>query len=204
MKIRDFLESHQGIKTQNQWQRHAIVALGISNTLTAIAICLQEPSVILVPPTLPGEVIVAQNQGSGSLKETWGLYVAELIGNVTPGNASFIERSIGPLLSAAIYPEVMSILGAQVEALKQDRISVHFRSREVIYEATSDRVFVTGEQTSQGPLGAPESHPRTYEFRIGFHHYRPSVDHLDVYPGDPRLEGTTPFSPSPENPRNPA
>jgi conjugal transfer pilus assembly protein TraE len=204
VNLQDFLASHRGIQAQNQWQRHALWALGLTNILTALSLCLREPPVILVPPSLPGEVQVAHNQGSGNLKESWGLYVAELIGNVTPGNAGFIERSIGPLLASDIYPEVMAILTSQVLALQADRVSVHFRTREVIYEATTDRVFVTGEQTSQGPLSAPESHPRTYELRIGFHHYRPRIEHLDVYSGDPRLEGTHPTSRSTPPSRNPA
>jgi len=188
MKISHYLATLKGFEDQTQWQRYAILGLGLSNSLTALALLFQHTPVILVPPTLPGEVEVALNHGSSSLKESWGLYLAELLGNVTPGNATFIERSLGPLLDARIYPEVMAILATEVEALKMDRVSVRFKSREVLYDATMDRVFVTGELTSQGPGSAPESRPRTYEFRIGFRHYRPVIEHIDVYPGEPRLK----------------
>jgi conjugal transfer pilus assembly protein TraE len=196
MKIQDYLQSIEGLQSLNQWQRHAIVALGITNCLTALTLSFQHTKVILVPPSLPAEVEIARNQGSGALKETWGLYVAELIGNVTPGNAGFIEKSLGPLLDAGIYPEVMQILGNQVAALRADRVSVRFRTREVMYEARSDRVFVTGEQTSQGPGSSPETHQRTYEIKIAFRHYHPVIEHIDVYPGDPRIEDRTPLNDS--------
>ena len=191
MRIRDYLATHKGVQSQNLWQRYAILGLGITNSLTALAVLFQHTPVILVPPTLPGEVEIARNHGSGTLKESWGLYLAELLGNVTPGNAAFIERSLGPLLDARIYPEVMAILATEVEALRMDRVSVRFKSREVLYDATMDRVFVSGEQTSQGPASAPESRPRTYEFRIGFRHYRPVIEHIDVYPGEPHLKDAT-------------
>lgn len=188
MKIRDYLSTLKGVQNQNRWQHSAILGLGLTNGITALALLLRSTPVILVPPTLPGEVEIAKNQGSSTLKESWGLYLAELLGNVTPGNAAFIERSLGPLLDAGIYPEVMSILGKEVDALRMDRVSVRFKSREVLYDAMLDRVYVSGEQTSQGPGSAPESRPRTYEFRIGFRHYRPVIEHIDVYTGEPRLK----------------
>lgn len=205
MKISDYLATLQGVQSQNLWQRYAIVGLAITNSLTALGLLLHPTPVILVPPSLPDEVEIARNQGSGSLKESWGLYLAELLGNVTPGNAAFIERSLGPLLDARIYPEVMAILANEVEALRMDRVSVRFKSREVLYDATLDRVFVSGEQTSQGPGSAPESRPRTYEFRIGFRHYRPVIEHIDVYPGEPHLkDAIRPPQEGISQPRSPA
>jgi conjugal transfer pilus assembly protein TraE len=190
VNISDYLATLKGVQIQNQWQQIAILGLGLTNALTALALLFKATPVILVPPTLPGEVEIARNQGSSTLKESWGLYLAELLGNVTPGNAAFIERSLGPLLDAGIYPEVMAILGREVEALRMDRISIKFKSREVLYDAHLDRVYVSGEQTSQGPGSAPESRPRTYEFRIGFRHYRPVIEHIDVYADAPRIKET--------------
>jgi len=190
MRISDYLSTLKGVQNQNRWQQSATVGLGLTNAITAMALLFKATPVILIPPTLPGEVEIAKNQGSSTLKESWGLYLAELLGNVTPGNAPFIERSLGPLLDSGIYPEVMTILGREVEALRMDRVSVKFKSREVMYDAQLDRVYVSGEQTSQGPGSAPESRPRTYEFRIGFRHYRPVIEHIDVYSGEPRIKDT--------------
>lgn len=188
MKISDYLIRHQEVQGRSRWQQITILGLLGTNGLSSGAMWLRSEPVILVPPDLAGEVEIARNHGSGSLKESWGLYLAELLGNVTPGNARFIERSIGSLLDSKIYPEVMGILATEVEALKMDRVSVKFRSSEVLYDATLDRVYVRGEQTSQGPGSAPESRPRTYEFTISFRHYRPVIEHIDVYAGDPHLK----------------
>ena len=104
MRISDYLTQLKDHQNRNQWQQTAILGLALTNALTAAVLLFKPVPVILVPPTLPGEVEIARNQGSGSLKESWGLYLAELLGNVTPGNAAFIERSLGPLLDASIYP----------------------------------------------------------------------------------------------------
>jgi conjugal transfer pilus assembly protein TraE len=57
---------------------------------------------------------------SSELKESWGLYLAELLGNVTPTNADFIGKAIAPLLSTELYRSVMDALSEQVNALKID------------------------------------------------------------------------------------
>ncbi|MEY4683811.1 MAG: hypothetical protein RLZ25_270 [Pseudomonadota bacterium] len=188
MRITDYLAFLRDHQIMNRWQQTAILGLALTNGLTAMALLFQSVPIILVPPTLSGEVEVARNQGSGTLKESWGLYLAELLGNVTPANAAFIERSLGPLLDAGIYHEVMALMATEVGALRMDRVSVKFRSREVLYDARLDRVYVSGEQTSQGPGSAPESHPRTYEFRIGFRQYRPVIEDIAVYSGEPQIK----------------
>jgi conjugal transfer pilus assembly protein TraE len=67
-----------------------------------------------------------------------------------------------------------------------DRVAISFTPRHVVYEAETNKVFVSGELKSQGPSSKPDIKPRTYEFIIIIKNYRPSLAFIDVYPDDPR------------------
>ena len=72
------------------------------------------------PPTLSETAEVSRNQATQPYLESWGLYLAELMGNVTPGNVSFIRVAIEPLLSPAVYQQVVDALEIQ-EDNREDR-----------------------------------------------------------------------------------
>ena len=197
MKFQDFMSSWQSVQKENQFHRTLLVGLVTTNILSAIAVLGTDKTLILVPPSLQKEAELARSEASGSLKESWGLYLAELMGNVTPANAEFIAATIGPLLAPGIYRSVTEALSEQIHALKVDRIAVSFRPRQVFYEKETDRVFVTGDHISQGPNSHPDIRSRTYEFRILFRDYRPLLDSIDVYADDPRTIDHQPSTPPP-------
>jgi conjugal transfer pilus assembly protein TraE len=185
MKLKDFMDSWHLVQTENRLHRKLLIGLAMTNVLTALAVLRTERSVVLVPPGLSSEVEITRRQASSALKESWGLYLAELIGNVTPANAEFIQSSLGPLLASDIYRTVMEALAEQIHALKADRVTISFKPRQVFYEKETDTVFVTGDHVSQGPNSHPDIRSRTYEFRIVIRDYRPRLDAIDVYPEEP-------------------
>ena len=186
MKLSQFLESWRIVQAENRLHRVLLIGLVVSNAISALAALRTERAVVLVPPNLSREVEITRNEASGELKESWGLYLAELLGNVTPATAEFIRSAIGPLLSADIYRSVMDAMAEQINALKMDRIAISFKPRQVFYEKESDKVFVTGELSSQGPNSKPDVRNRTYEFVLSIHNYRPRLDAIDVYADEPR------------------
>ncbi len=188
MNLRYFMMTWRGLEGENRFGRWIMGGLMISNLLALSALFIKDDPVIVIPPSLHEEVRISQNKASGSLKEAWGLFIAELLGNVTPSNNRFIEAAIAPLLDARIYPTVMTALWDQIEAIKVDRITLTFKPHGVFYEAETDKVFISGDQTSQGPSGSLEHHQRTYEFVISFNHYRPVVTAINVYPEAPRTK----------------
>jgi conjugal transfer pilus assembly protein TraE len=196
MRLCDFMTTFRGLEAENSFGRWIMTGLLLSNLLALSALFIKDNPVIVIPPTLHDDVRISQNQASSGLKEAWGLFIAGLLGNVTPGNNRFIEATIAPLLDAVIYPAVMAVLWDQIEAITIDRITLTFKPHGVFYEAETDKVFVSGVQTSQGPGGSLEHHPRTYEFVINFRHYRPVVTAIDVYPDEPRTKD----GPSPKTP----
>lgn len=202
MKLGAFLESWRIVQAENRLHRVLLVGLVVTNAVSALAALRTERAVVLVPPSLAGEVEIARNQASSGLKESWGLYLAELLGNVTPANADFIRGALGPLLSAELYRPVMDALAEQINALRLDRVALSFKPRQVFYEKATDSVFVTGELLSQGPNARPDQRTRTYQFRIVIRNYRPRLDAIDVYAEEPRTQERLKAQPAAE-PRPP-
>lgn len=186
MKLSDFLETWDGHETENRFSRVIIIGLLVICVITSLAAWRTERSIILVPPTLTKEVEVTRTSASSEFKESWGLFLAELLGNTTPANADFLKTAIEPLLAPDIYRTVLDAMTDQIKAIKMDRVAISFTPRHVDYEAETDKVFVSGELKSQGPSSKPDVKPRTYEFIIGIKNYRPRLEFVDVYPEEPK------------------
>lgn len=181
MNLVRFRQTWQRLVTENRFHRGFLSALLATNLLTLIALLQAERTVVLVPPILESQVNVARASASQEVKEAWGLFITELLGNVTPTNAPFLRQTLEPLLSPALRQTVAGTLDDQVEALQRDRVSVRFAPELVQYEAASDRVRISGKQVITGPGADPVTRPRTYEIQVAFRHYRPLITHLDAY-----------------------
>ncbi|MCU0836828.1 MAG: type IV conjugative transfer system protein TraE [Chromatiaceae bacterium] len=197
MTLADFLATWRGLTLENRLHRLAVLGLIGTNLLTAVALLRAERTVVLVPPLLEGQVSVARAAASQEVKEAWALFVAELLGNVSPAGAEFLEKALDPLLAPSLRRSVLEVLAEQVREIQRERVSMRFTVRELLYDPASDTVFVTGIQTTTGPGGKPVARPRTYEVVVGFQNYRPVIRHLDVYPEEPRLgdKAKTPNAP---------
>jgi conjugal transfer pilus assembly protein TraE len=186
MKLSDFLQTWDGHETENRFSRVIIIGLLVVCVITSLAAWRTERSIILVPPTLNKEVEVTRTSASSEFKESWGLFLAELLGNTTPANADFLKTAIEPLLAPDIYRSVLDAMTDQIKAIKMDRVAISFTPRHVDYEAETNKVFVSGELKSQGPSSKPDIKPRTYEFIIAIKNYRPRLEFIDVYPDAPK------------------
>lgn len=185
MELKKFLASWKGTLLENRLQRYLIAALLVSNIVLGLAAFGRGEVVVLTPPEITRALKVARDQGDQNYSETWGLALAQLLGNVTPGNADFVKRAIAPVLAPAIYQDTMNALFQQVEQIKLDRVSTRLDPREVLYEPKTGKVFVTGYSVAAGPAGKEERDTRTYEFIIRVHNYQPLVTYIDTYRGAP-------------------
>jgi conjugal transfer pilus assembly protein TraE len=150
MRYKQFLESWRFVQAENRLHRIVLIGLVITNGLSALAASHTERAVVLVPPNLTKEVEIACDTESSELKESCGLYLAELLGNVTPANSEFLAN-----------------------AIKMDRVATSFKPRQVAYEQGNGKVFVTGELSTLGPNAKSETKNRTYEFIFSIRNYRP-------------------------------
>lgn len=173
---------------ENATKNIVIVLLIITNLLAVFGWFRSHETVVLVPPTLDERVRVSQASASAGYKKSWGLYVAELMGNVSPGNVEFIINSLEGIMSPNVYRHMKEDLATQMEDIKEDSLTVSFEPNSIIYEKNTDKVFIYGKLITKGPSGDPKIFLRTYEMNVGVQFGRPWVTYFDVYTGLPRTE----------------
>lgn len=188
MKYSQYLETFQGAMSENRFSRIAILALSAALIVTAASAFQKETVVTVQPYTLTEEAWITQDSASQSYKEAWGLMLATMKGNITPATLGFVQERIQPLLSPDIYQSVMEAIELQALQIRNDRISMRFEPREVIYEPAANIVFVTGDSYMISPNGESIRDRRTYEYEIEIRNYAPLIRHIETYAGRPRLD----------------
>lgn len=188
MKWGDFIQTWEGSLVENKWNRIFNGALAFTVLLLAYMALTKDQIVIVKPETLGSEAWITKADSSESYKESWGLFFAQMTGNITPSNVDFLKDRLKPLLSPAIYSDVIDTLEMQAQNIKDDRITMRFEPRFVEYEKTTDRVFVYGYSFVKGATGDEERDDRTYEYKIKISNYAPMILDLNTYEGKPRTE----------------
>ena len=184
MKLTLFRETWKTLQAENRWSRVVIAGLLVSNAALAANAFIERPIVTVVPPNTHG-ITVTSNGGDQRFSEAWGLYLAGLIGNITPGNIDFVVKSIEPMLSPAIYQNAVVAIRAQAQKIAADRVSMRFEPREVLYETPTGKVFVSGYSYLSAAGGEEKRTKRTFEFRVSSSNYMPQIDHIETYAGNP-------------------
>jgi conjugal transfer pilus assembly protein TraE len=188
MKISSFLKTWEGALAENRWSRIVNLLLLVSVILLAIRAFTTETVVTMQPVTLTEEAQLTSNTASASYHEAWGLFLATFLGNATPDNSTFIRERIGPLLSPSIYHEVMAVIEEQTQHISNDRVSIRFEPRYVLYEKESGHTYVNGNSYIKDATTKETREESTYEFRLKIQRYQPTIDFVNLYPGKPRSE----------------
>jgi conjugal transfer pilus assembly protein TraE len=190
LNLQEFLRTWRGTTLENRISRIVLVLLATAVLLLTMQVNRIERTVVLVPPALSGPVDLARNSASREAQEAWALYVAELLGNVTPSTGDFLMQTLEPLLANNLRRQVMEVIADQLEEIRRERVSMRFEPREVSYDEATRTVRVTGEHITEGPGAKPVRQLRTFELRVDYDNYRPLVTHLDAYNGEKKKEST--------------
>lgn len=188
MKIGDFLNTHEGALSENRWNRFANVGLTVAVLVLLYMVNSKDQIVVIQPTALASEAWISNDAASQSYKEVWGFHLAQLTGNVTPANVDFLKERLKPLLSPAIYSEIIDTLEMQAQDIRDDRITMRFEPRAVEYEVDTDKVFVYGYSFVKGSTGSEDRTDRTYEYRLKIENYAPLIVDINTYEGKPRSE----------------
>tara|TARA_B100000446_G_scaffold184352_1_gene206168 strand:- start:48947 stop:49567 length:621 start_codon:yes stop_codon:yes gene_type:complete len=188
VKIGDFLNTHEGALTENRFNRFANVGLAVAVLVLLYMVNTKDQIIVIQPTALASEAWISTDAASQSYKEAWGFHLAQLTGNVTPANVDFLKERLKPLLSPAIYSEVVDTLEIQAQDIRDDRITMRFEPRVVEYETTTDKVFVYGYSFIKGSTGNEDRKDRTYEYRLKIENYAPLIVDINTYEGKPRSE----------------
>lgn len=188
MKLDALLKTWRGTQLENRWHRIVLITLVLANMVLAVAVFSRQTVISIQPPTLSEAAEVSRSDASQAYLEAWGLYLAELMGNVTPGNLAFIRQALEPLLAPDVYRQVIDALEIQARQISDDRVTLKFQPRQVEYEPASGHVFVTGYSFIAGPTGDEQRQTRTYEFAIAIDQHRPLLRWMDTYEGRARTQ----------------
>lgn len=186
MNYQRFLVSYQGSRLTAMVAMLLLGLMLVTNSILVFALANKHESVILVPPHLTEEVRVIIGKSTEGYVKAWGLFIAELIGNVSPKNLKFIRASLDPLLAPNVYQQFVNVLEMQAQQILVDHISLRFEPKLVQFEEETGLVFVSGQSVIQGPSGDIKNMQRTYEFTVEMDGFRPLLTWIDTYPGGAR------------------
>lgn len=181
MEFKKFLSSYSGIRTENFYYRVICGVLLASNLLLGVAVLSRKETVVLVPPTLKEQVKVSVRKADQKYQESWALFFALLLGNVTPRNIEFVASEIEKYLAPAIYQSVMKDVVEQADGIKETNISASFEPRELVYDDKTGHVLVKGQMVMRGAFGKPQNVSKTFEFGMEVKNYYPQINYLDAY-----------------------
>jgi len=189
MLISNLKDSFDGMRGENKFLRLALFVLVISNLAVSCTALQKDEIVTLVPPTLQEKSWVSKTQSDSQYSESWALYIAMLLGNVTPANAVVVKEALGPLMSPDLYQSAMGVLDKQIHQIRQDRVTMSFEPQKVLRDTVNpNRFFVTGRSVSEGPAGDKKRTNRTFEIELRIKDYKPQLTWISTNTGDARTQ----------------
>lgn len=186
MKFKMFSDDWRGTRAENTFLRLLIPLLLLSNIATGISLIFRDRETILVPPQISETMRVSAKKADESYKRSWALYVATLVGNITPGNADFINEQLSQVVDAVTYHGMRQQLADQILEIKNNNLTIDFQPNQVIYEDETGRVFVLGRSQTSGSAGKLTRENRVFEVLVEMVNGRPVVNDLQSYQGEAR------------------
>lgn len=186
MDLKNYLKTYEGAIKENFFDRISLIICLVIIFILLIAVLSKKTLVTITPYTMDQDAWINNKDGSTSYKEAWALFFAQELGNITPDTIDFVSKRIGPLLSPSIYQDFMEIIHTQAEHIKEDRITLRFEARSVVYEPETNKTFVTGNLYTRSVSGKEFHEFRTYEFDIQISNYAPVLMSMNTYNDQPK------------------
>ena len=187
MHYKNFASTWLSLHASNRFLKFVCIFLMTLNLITLVGWLKKDTVVVLIPPGLSEKSELAKNKASEGYKKAWGMYVATLIGNVTPENADFILESFSGMVTGEIRSIVSEQIAQELDTLKLEKVSTSFDIVRVTYEPETDKVFVTGRNRITGIGGKSTPTEQTFEFKIDVKQYSPIITQMASYQGMPKL-----------------
>lgn len=184
MNLKDALRSMGRLQslTIGMVVSNVILAGGVAYAIVSMG--NQHDRLVLVPPHLTEEAVVAWNSADKEYLKSFGMYVATLVGNIQPRSSAVILDSVSAFMSPAIYSDFRR----QAQAIIDDPVFrtsgavMSFQPSTIQFEPETSRVFVTGSLITKSS-GQDRQKTVTYEMGIQMHEGRPWVTHFTSYEG---------------------
>jgi conjugal transfer pilus assembly protein TraE len=183
MDLKTYFGTWNGVMAENRFQRISFVAMALAILVLSIAVIAKDRTVVLVPAGLDMRGEVSNSAADQNLQASWGLFLAGLIGNVTPVTAPSIGDTVKPYLHPSIYSEVVRQLSEEGKRLEREQISLYFSPTNARWEPSIAAVVVTGELRMRGPRGNETREMRSYLMRFTVQQHRVLLSALRLVDG---------------------
>ncbi|KAA0574604.1 hypothetical protein FZ983_27270 [Azospirillum sp. B21] len=188
MNVKDIIRRVKSGQGENRLYRVLVPMQAAAILLLLVQLMQSRERIIIVPPELNGKAEVAYNSANTEYKEGIALFLAQLLGNITPENADFVKSAIGPFLDPSIYNDVMREVERQVNDFKVEHVAQSFKPKKLFTEAATGKVFAFGAGILEGVSGNTQKADQSFEFVINVRRFRPLVTALETYQGEPRTK----------------
>lgn len=186
MNLSMFKNTYNGIRERNNFYKYSNLALSFAVVILVYALMNKEVLTIVMPPDVDETVMLTSKSASDTYKESWVLFAATLIGNVTPGTANFTAESFEKMLSPETWQLIRGTLSNQVDEIIKHHLTVSFTPKRTLYEKETDKYFIEGDGVVEEQGVDPVKVSRTYEFKLEIFNRRPVITYFDSYEGPAR------------------
>jgi conjugal transfer pilus assembly protein TraE len=183
MKGSKYWKDYKGALSENKLNRYILIGSVIVNVILAIGLASKTTTVVMQPPLLQEEGWIARSDASMSMKESWGMYIATLLGNTTPRTVSGLTPALGKIVAPGVYGQIMQQLADLKKEVQTEQLEVQFSPSGVFLLPQRDIVAVTGELRMRSSRGIEKKYVRTYEIGLRFRDYKPTMTSLEFYEG---------------------
>lgn len=185
MEMKKFKQQWGEVRLENFIGRITMPVLAVALLISTYSLSNQTPIITVLPPNMTEEAKLAHNDANAATKKAYGLYVAQMLGNVHPGTVGFLVSAIEDILHPSIYHDVKESVMDQVNDIEQENLSISFEPRTADYWKDTNRVVVYGNRITEGRGDTKTVEQATYEFEVIVSNYLPQISYVNVYVGAP-------------------
>lgn len=182
MQFKKFARGWESSLRQNIMLIAVNALLAVIIIILVISVTRKHERIVLVPPQLTAEAKIGWHDADQEYRKSIALYLATMVGNITPKTIDFTIKAISPYFSEKLYPR----LRTKLLALKNDPqfinspVATYFSPERIMYEQATDRIFVLGNLISMG-VKRKNVIPVTYEIIVNIKNGRPYVTYCESY-----------------------
>lgn len=162
----------------------ACVIMAVITSFSAITALTRHERIVIVPAGLAGKTAVGWSSADASYYKAFGLFIATLIGNITPHNVKFVADALSPYMSTSVYSNVREqmLTLATSASFKDSASATRFVPASVIYEPDTHKIFVQGQMLLTSALSSNNT-DLVYEMILDIHDGQPMVTAITSYNG---------------------
>lgn len=158
--------------------------MAIITLFSVITAMTRHERIVIVPAGLSTKATLEWTSADASYYKAFGLFIATLIGNITPHNVKFVSDALSPYMGSAVYSDVRKRLLsiAETEQFRDSAAATRFIPASVVYEPDTHKVFVQGQMIITTAVSSKQNE-LVYEMTLVMRNGQPTVDNITSYEG---------------------